>query len=269
MISCRVLLVSCCLEQSRYDILKHVVDNLEHQDPACLGWIEVFDNASIAPGTNDLLKRFKHVYRADRNVGYWSAIDWWLSSMRADPPKYTYIIESDMIHYELRALGDCVRLLDQHPDLGAVRLHEYSIANWRLYNKDAPVPGSRSNLWQSHINKVTGEAITHEQIEGRFWKTNFLTQLPALNRYHNMLWCFDQLRMMKAFTELDFQRLYHDRSQKTAIIDGGIFNCDLNPHGTKSITGSWTDPRRLAELGYRGTRTAQIFPTDHYTVNRV
>lgn len=266
MIDYRVLLVTCCLEQSRYDILKKVIDNLEQQDPTCLSWIEVFDNASTVTETNELLKRFKHVYRANRNVGYWTAVDWWLHSMKVESPKYTYIIESDMIHYEFQMLGNCVKFLDQHPDLGAMRLHEYSIKEWYLYNKDAPRPDSRRNLWQSHRNKVTQQAINHVQVDGRYYRTNFLTQLPALNRYPTMLRVFDKLRAMNVFTEFDFQKLYHDEYPEIAILDGGIFNCDLNPYGTPGITGSWTDPRKLQQLGYQPTRFASIVPPNEYTV---
>lgn len=269
MTDCNILLVTCCLEQSRYDILKQVVDNLEQQDPTCLERIEIFDNASTVPETDELLKRFKHVYRVDRNVGYWTAIDWWLDGMKDSPPDYTYIIESDMIHYNFKALPICVEFLDKHPELGSMRLHEYSVENRHLYNKDVPVQGSRSNLWQSHTNKVTGYPVEHTHIEGPFYATNFLTQLPALNRYDTLKWCFQQLRVHERFTELDFQRFYHVKHPQISIIDGGIFNCDLNPYGTKVVTGSWTDPKELAKLGYVATRQAMIHPRDQYVVTKL
>lgn len=269
MTDCAILLVTCCLEQSRYDILKQVVDNIEQQDPTFLESIEVFDNASTIPGTADLLKRFKHVFRADRNVGYWTAIDWWIDNLKHAAPRYTYIIESDMIHYALPELGKCVDFLDRHSELGAMRLHEYSIADHHLYNKDAPLQNSHRNLWQSHTNKVTNAAVKHEQVEGQFWKTNFLTQLPALNRYHAMCWCFDQLRAHGRFTELDFQRFYHLKFPEISILDGGIFNCDLNPYGTPGVTGSWTHPSELQRLGYQSTRFASIVPRDDYTVTNL
>lgn len=263
-----ILLVTCCLERSRYDILKCVVDNLEWQDPNSTNYITVFDNASTVPETSELLSRFTNVFRADRNVGYWTAIDWWLNSMQSDPPDYTYIVESDMIHYDFKRLPECINFLDKHPEIGSMRLHEYSIENLHLYNKDAPLKNSRSNLWQSHTNKITGAPIAHQHVEDAFWATNFLTQLPALNRYDTMKRVFEKLRSVERFTELDFQRLYHEEYPLISIIDGGIFNCDLNPYGTKIITGSWTSPKELEKLGYSPTRQALIVANNQYMVTK-
>ena len=187
-------------------MLKHVVDSIM----PIVSDVTVFDNASIVPETLSLLSRFSSVFRADRNVGYWSAIDWWLESLAQDPPDYTYIIESDMVHYDIQKLSLCESYLSTHPDVGAIRLHTYSIANRHLYDKDRPQKDSKRNLWQSHTNKASGEPVTFEQAqEPEFqliWKTNFLTQLPALNRYTAMRTVFQTLRTMKTFSELDFQK---------------------------------------------------------------
>ena len=263
-----ILMVTCCLEPSRADILNQVIHNLEQQAPELMPRITVFDNASTEFAVKEqLTSHFTNVFQSDHNVGYWSAIDWWLSNLKTTPD-YTYIIESDMMHYNLHWLGQCKKFLDHHPDIGAMRLHEYSIKDFHLYNKDAPVPGSRSNLWQSHTNRVTGESVKFEQIEGVFWKTNFLTQLPALNRFETMKSCFEQLSAYERFTEHEFQRLYHVKYPQISILDGGMFNCDLNPYGTKVITGSWTDAKELQRLGYQSTRFASITPKDQYTVQR-
>jgi hypothetical protein len=265
------LLVTCCLEASRYNVLQQVVANLQQQcPPEVLQQIAVFDNASTYPGTIDLLSAFPNTYRSDHNVGYWTAIDWWLEQLQAapEPPLYTYIIESDMVHYNFAAFPACVEFLDAHPELGSMRLHEYSIEGFRFYDKDRPIIGSVKNLWQSHTNWVTGESIKHQLVKAPFWRTNFLTQLPALNRYQPMKRAFDILHAAEQFTEHDFQRLYHASFPDISIIDGGIFNCNLNPYGSGEITGSWTDPKELQRLGYLGTRFASIVPRGKYTVTR-
>jgi hypothetical protein len=275
-----ILLVTCCLEPSRYEVAKQVFANIrDNCPPEWVNNITVFDNASTYLGVGEIRSTFQNVYRADHNVGYWSAIDWWLNHLEKESPwpvgdqtftpKYTYIIESDMIHYGAHRLADCVKFLDAHDDIGSVRLHEYSIENMRFYNKDAPIPGSRSNLWQSHVNKATGQSIVHNQVEGPFWRNNFLTQLPALNRFATMKKVFDLLAQCPQFTEFDFQQMYHVEYPEISIIDGGIFNCDLNPYGTKVVTGSWTDPKVLKQLGYQNTRFASIAPRSQYTVTRL
>jgi hypothetical protein len=74
-----LLLVTCCLEQTRYDLLKEVVENLE----CSLDQIEnynltIFDNASTIEATIPLLTTyFNNVYQSSVNVGYWSSISWW------------------------------------------------------------------------------------------------------------------------------------------------------------------------------------------------
>ena len=269
-----LLLVTCCLEPSRFNVLQQVVTNIRHTcPPEWAAEMTVFDNGSTQPGTIDLLRgNFRNVYRVDRNVGYWTAIDWWLERMKQNEnraPDFTYVIESDMIHYDPNGVKAAATFLRKNSDLGAVRLHEYSIQDFRLYDKDRPVPGSRSNLWQSHTNRVTGQAIVHHQAEPPFWRTNFLTQLPALNRFPTMKRVFDRLHAQGRFTELDFQRLYHEEYPEIAILDGGAFNCDLNPYGTDVVTGSWTNPSELQRLGYQNTRFASIVPRDQYIVSRL
>ena len=266
------LLVSCCLELTRTKILSEVVSNLCEQAPELKDRLIVFDNASTDKDAISLLKNnFRHVYRSNKNVGYWSAIDWWLTTLEHQivVPEYTYIIESDMIHYDFNKIWMCANYLDRHPDVGSIRLHEYSFENRRLYDKDNPLPNSKRSLWQSHTNKVTGERIKFNEGTNGIYETNFLTQLPALNRYTTMRSVFNVLKSMSDFSELDFQKLYHNIYSKTAILDGGIFHCNLNNFETKTLTGSWSPHSELTKFGYQRTRQSTIAPRDQYTVTRV
>ena len=265
------LLVSCCLEESRTEVLRHTVkallDNLpSHHVPS----LTVFDNASSDPSTIALLKdSFSTVYRSDRNVGYWSAISWWLESLVGRDVDLTYIIESDMIHYDLSSLDHCINVLSEHDDIGSIRMHHYDVENRHLFDKDRPRSDSYRNLWQSHTNKVTSEPIIFSKLTDVVWSTTFLTQLPAINRYVSMKEVFSELRGHQTFSELDFQRLYWKHYNRTGILDGGAFHCDLNAYGSKVITGSWTDVNVLKSVGYQPTRQASIVPADKYTVTLV
>lgn len=263
------LLVSCCLEQTRADIFSEVVKNLSEQAPGLLKVATVFDNASTMINIEGLGLRFSNVYQANRNVGYWTAIDWWLRSLEVDPPDYTYIIESDMIHYRFSALDGCVRYLDANPNTGAVRLHEYSVADRRLYDKDNPLPESKRYAWRSHTNHVTGAKVKLAQAAepwSEIYETNFLTHLPALNRYKAMASAFGALRNMEKFSELDFQKAYHAVHPMIAILDGGIFHDRPGSFGAPTVTGSWTPQKELQRIGYQNTRYATIVPADQYTV---
>lgn len=258
------LLVTCCLEPSRAKILNVVVDNIKTLAPELMSKICVFDNASTEPGVVELLaKNFINVYQSSRNVGYWSAINWWLSTLKSDK-KYTYIIESDMVHSDFLALNDCKTLLETHSDVGSVRTHEFSFEKRHIYNKDVPVKGSKRNIWQSFTNHSTGKKINFSDPlkidDSTFYVTNFLTQLPSLNRLEVVSEVFKNLLSMPSFSERDFQGQYYQRYQKTAIIDGGLFNCDFGGYENKdaAITGSWSSDDDLKRIGYQPTRFASI-----------
>lgn len=266
-----LLLVTCCLDDSRSNLLRTVIENLDSQLEGFRSTLTVFDNASTNMDVKQLCEshNITNVFKASRNVGYWSAIDWWLRSLETAPPKFTYIIESDMVHYRMNLLTNTAKFLDDHPDVGSVRLHQYSVADRHLFNKDKPTTGSKTNLWQSHTNKVTGQPVSFKETGSEFWITTFLTQLPALNRYDLLLNVFEKLCQKESFTEFDFQSMYWEHSQKTGILDGGMFHCDLNPYGTEFITGSWSSERVLASLGYQTTRKSSIADPSSYTVVKV
>ena len=262
------LLVTCSMEQSRHDILKNVVDNLKQQAPEILEKITVFDNASKIEDTHRLLlSTFKNVYISNKNVGYWTAINWWLNNIQTK--KFVYIIESDIIHYDFQKIYECETFLNSNSDVGSVRLHEYSVKNRHLYNKDCPVRDSKKSIWQSHTNKCTNKKIELSQTDNSdIWKTTFLTHLPALNRSETLKKCFMKLSKYEKLSEFDFQKLYWDEFKITGILDSGIFNVPDAAFGTKNITGSWTDKNVLQQIGYQETRNSKIVATEDFEVKK-
>lgn len=267
----KYLFVTCCLEESRFEVLKQVVGNLlEQAPPEVLANLTVFDNRSTVVETLDLIYESfptSQFVVAERNVGYWSAIHWWLeNSPQAD---YTYIIESDMIHYRMKeGLAASEAFLDERRDVGSVRLHEYSVKDSHLYDKDNPQPGSKQTIWQRHVNRVTGDRVKHKLADKKngIWTNNFLTQLPALNRTYSMRFVFEQLLRLGRFTELDFQRLYWQLHPQTAILDGGMWHMEPGAYGGKALTGSWSNPALLEKIGYQNSRFGSIEPPSAYAV---
>ncbi len=266
------LLVTCCKEPTRTAILRQVLANLDSEAPGLLHspGITVFDNDSTEISVAELRVHCTNVCRSDRNVGYGSAIDWWLESLAADPPTYTYIIESDVLHHDFIKLWNCADYLDRHPDVGSVRVHEYRHAERQFYDKDRPIPGSRISAWQSTRNKVNNKPIIVELDEGEIYRTSYLTQLCALNRYATMRDVFLELRQQPTFTELDFQRLYWARYTATGLLEGGIYTAELSTDVQHNAAiGSWTSTEDLKKMGYFPSRVGSIVPTDQYTVTRL
>lgn len=262
------LLVTCCRDATRAKILDQVVANLRDQAPQLGASLTVFDNASTELGTRELLtSSFNNVYQADHNVGFWSAIDWWLGQLEASPPDYVYIIESDLMHRGFDRLRQCIDYLDVRPDVGGVRVHEYCVADSHLYDKDRPHPKSKRHCWRSHTNVVTGKRveITHDM--GDIYLTTFPAHVPALNRLAMVRHAFDRLRAMPHFNEHDFQRACHEVYQKIALLDGGIFY-ELAYNGAGAV-GSFTPPQVLGQMGYQSARASAIVPRDQYNVVRL
>ncbi len=230
----------------------------------------MFDNDSTEISVAELRVHCTNVCRSDRNVGYWSAIDWWLESLAADPPTYTYIIESDVLHHDFVKLWDCAGYLDRHPDVGSVRVHEYKFQERHLYDKDHPIQGSRISAWQSSRNKVNNKPIIVEPDEGEVYRTSYLTQLCALNRYDAMRKVFLELRKRPSFSELDFQRLCWAHYTATGLLEGGIYTAELSTDvQANAAIGSWTSADALKKMGYLPSRVGSITPMDQYTVTRL
>lgn len=269
------VLVTCSLDQSRDHVLRAVVENLRECAFARPGFLDdllVLDNASTVTGTVDMLRSLtKNVRRADRNVGYWTAVDWCLrehqSFMRPQPYDFVYVIESDMIHYDFGRLQAAEAFLANEPCIGAVRCQEFSIAERHLYDKNEPVPGSRTWAWQSHTHRFTGKGIKHRasSVPG-IYETDFLTQLPALNRMAMLRDAFTLLSCRDGFSEPDFQKICYDRYPVNALLDGGIYHCRLSSLGSGAVTGSWTPQDKLATLGYQTTRCGRIEAPGTYRV---
>lgn len=257
-----ILLVTCCLEEMRLLILKDVIKNMKQHMPDLLNQIFVFDNGSTLKETHDVLNNtFVNVYQSDKNIGYWSAINWWLNNV-ADK-ELLYIIESDMLHYDFHKFDVCVDYMLNHNDVGSLRLQKYEFDKRNLYNKNSPHINSDRTNWQAHINSITNKPIWFNQefihSDVRIFKTNFLPKLPTLTRNYIMKDVFDNLSKMTSFTEQDFQFLYQKNNKITSILDGGIYNLHdlVAPSNSKAITGSYPN-EQTKKLGYKLTRCASI-----------
>ena len=257
------LLVSCCVEESRFDILQKVINQLSKQLKGIdRGMpITVFDNGSTHPGTRECLTETLplQTYAAQTNKGYWSAIKWVLDNVDLTGYDFIHIIESDHLYYDFQRIGEAEAFLKTHPDVGSIRLQEYSVAEQHLYNKTLARADGRRYAWVSHVNSATGKAVELQETDtSQIYSSNFLTQLHSLNRLQPIIEVFNDLSKLERFSEPDFQRMYHELYPTVAILDGGIFHAKLgftldNP---KALSGSWSHD--VSRLGYKTTRQDTI-----------
>lgn len=268
------LFVSCCVEQSRFDIMKQVLASIKNETNSKNFQLDhdllAFDNGSTVEGTRELLlDNFSKVYVSDTNEGYWSAIFWLLNNYEqlVENPKkyrYVYIIESDHFHYAIEKLNACEQALDQHENLGSIRTSEYVVAEQHLYNKSNQDPNGRKYAWVSHVNTVTSAPISLKLLIKNLgiYNTNFLTCLHSVNRLEALKEVFIELQAQDKFSEHDFQKLYHNRFQQIGLVDGGIFHAKLGfTPGGGGLSGSWSHD--VSRLGYKTTRQDKIRKYTH------
>jgi hypothetical protein len=262
------LFVNCCVERSRFRVVKQVIEQLKKQQLENRVSIEsdliVFDNGSTVQGVSELLvDNFATVYKSSKNLGYWSAINWFLTilSKKQHDIKYIHIIESDHFYYDLMKIRECEQALDQNVDLGAVRMLEYNVEDANLYDKTLGLSNGRSYAWCSHVNSATGEPVKFDRIgETNVHRSNFLTCLHSLNRLDVMTSVFAELAKCKEFKEKNFQHLYHAKYPTIGQHNGGVFHGKLGFYMTEDapIAGSWLEPEIASEAGYFTTREDAI-----------
>lgn len=272
------LLVTCCVEQTRFDILKCVIENIKTEQCTKKFDIEddliVFDNGSTIEGVVDLLiSNFKTVYRSNVNEGFWSAINWVINNVDVHHKyDYIYIIESDHIHFALEKIEKIETFLNLNPNVGGVRCQEFFVSERHLYDKTLPLQNSRTYAWVNQINEKTKKRIQIKQTDTPdFYITDFLSQLHSVNRIHAMKTVFSKLEQIsysRKFSELDYQLLYYEIYPQFGIIDGGVFHAKLSWRNG-SLAGSYCGADARDKIGYQETRISSITSCEKMYVKQI
>ena len=268
------LLVTCCVEETRFEVLKSVVETLkseqETKDIDITPNLWVFDNGSTFPGSKDFIKsNFSKVIQAEKNYGFWSAINWFIKYLDenfADQYDFLHIIESDHTYFALEKLLTCEAALQKYPSIGSIRLQEFSVANAHLYDKDRQSKDSVSHAWVRQRD-WDGTQITFKLLdeEMRLYESRLVPLLHSINRLNAMRHAFSFLGVNERFAEQDFQAAYRTMYPTSGLIDGGIFHTKLT-WKTDTITGSFTPREDLTNVGYRETRHDFIVSIDDMVV---
>lgn len=250
-------------------MLKKVIESLTSQKEF-ENWKDhfyVFDNASTFGNTKEYLRSsFKNVLLAEENYGYWSAVNWVSEFARNHGYDYIYIMESDCVHHDIEQLRDAVRVLEENSDLGMVRTAEFSLANKHLYDKDQRHAESKTCEWFRQSNFFTGRAATYSstQVEN-VYKTNLVAKVCGLHRISSLKKVFDQLIDEKWFTEVEFQKFYHQDFPLNAILDGGIYNS--TPAYEPNVVAGSLVVEKIDTNGYRKTREGFVTPISEMKVS--
>jgi hypothetical protein len=258
-------LVTCSMDHSRSDLAVKVVKNLveENKRVNFASDLLVFDNCSKYISHLELLPKDTIIVRANKNIGYWSAINWILKNylhFLKREYSYIYLIESDLIHYNIGALSECEKFLDKHPEVGGVRTQKFRVRFRILFDKKYHfLPFVFRNSLVKQVNPFTNERVWFHKVPdfNNIYKSNFHAKLTSLNRIDTMKKVFSQLEEMSQISELDFMKLYFKLKPINSVLDKGIFY-QLSSMFTNHLSGSWTSDLILARANYKNTRNDQI-----------
>lgn len=263
-----VLLVTCSRDASRRDLACAVARNLAELVPAAglQSSFIAFDNASTMPDHIGLLPHGARRVMCPENIGYWSAIQWVLDHQRdlfGREFDFLYIVESDLLHRDLRPLGACEDFLRAEMRASGVRTQEFSVRwRWRFDKAWHFLPFHVTRSEVSLRNVVTGERAWFRLADARarIHLTNLHTKLPALNRVGALRQAFAKLRERGAFTENDFCAEMMALHPCAGQLDGGLYHSLSARDSQAVVSGSYTAAPDMERLGYQPTRTARILP---------
>jgi len=259
-----IILVTCSLDKSREKLAHDVIDNLvsEGQRNGFLSDLVIFDNHSTYQAPLQGLPPEVKVYQSSKNIGYWGALHWLLENVDrfGKNYKYTYVVESDLIHHDMKRLDDCEAFLDAHPDVGGVRTQEFSV-RWRwLYDKQfAFLPFSRRRSLVRLRNAINGQYAWFKLADpkARIFYTNLHAKIPAFNRLSAMQKVFSEIAKHEMTTEYEFMKFYYALFPKMAILDGGLYHLE-GFDDAEVVHGSWSSQRKLDEFGYFKSRASPV-----------
>lgn len=269
--------VNCCNEASRMGMWEKVSKNVLVQFKDHLDDLIIFDNASTHPAYSATIEKFKHVYRCDQNVGYWTAL-WWVlqnyETVMGRGYEFIHIIEPDRMYYDAVKLTEIEEFLKLNADVGAVKCHLYDVRDWRKYCKprvdlvDYNEPGAVKTEWISHWNLILDKQVTLIHARDRFYLSNFHVQLHNLLRLDIMKQVFMGFVGLETFGEKDFMINYGHVNNVVAVYDGGIFESSLGLN-EDAVACSTTPEKTLVKMGYKIAYKDRLLPDDAYVVSPV
>ncbi len=243
------------------DVVKNLAEKVN--DAGLNDSFIIFDNDSLYKDHLAFAPKGALVVESPENIGYWTAIQWVLdehSKLLSKDYDFIYMVESDLVHSDLKVLNYCAAFLKENDDCVCVRTQEFKVKfKWRFNKalKYMPFRVKRSII--ALKNLVTNEKAWFTPTKFKnIYKSNLHAKLPALNRMSSMRHCFEILRKKDSFQEWDFFQEMHKLHPNIGVLDGGIFHSLISGDEKNSLTGSYSDKQKLHETGYKQTRYAQI-----------
>jgi len=260
-----ILIVLCAFESTRFEISKKVIKSINDEVNNLKNYkIFILENGSTYNLRNSDIPFSCTLIRLNKNVGYWSAIYYFLDylKMNQEAGSYIYIVESDNYHYNMNRLNHARLFLIDNPNINSVRTQEFIIKFKELFSKESFLKflGNRRSR-VSLINAVTGEKayFKKDKSTDSLYISNLHAKLPSLHRIEALRKVFVNLSRYSSFTEWNFFREMQNLSDKIGIVDYGCY-FTLSQYRNRKIipSGSWIKEHKLHDMQYLPTRKDKI-----------
>lgn len=262
------ILITCSLDESRHDCLEKCISSINRFFPKenISNDFFVFDNASTVKKTNSLIKNtFSHVYRSEKNIGLWSAVNWVLENYEEKMKRRysnVFLVESDLVFYNFESFVKIENIFEQEKfkNIGSCRTKEFSVKDKHLFDKYLKTKDSVFRSLCTQRNLITNKPIYYNEtnVEG-IYVTNFNSVICSMSRIQFIKEIFKKLESKDDFTELEYFKEAQMISNETFLLDGGChFEASMDVSNAsnifKNITGSHSKKEDLEKIGYHGTR---------------
>lgn len=265
------LLVTCSIDSARARLAEETISNLVKQlteigEP--LENLVCFDNNSKIKQSLINIPPQSTLLKSSKNIGFWAALYWVVNNIEPILRRkfdYIYIIESDLIHFDMYRIFHCIEFLNCNRNIHTVRTQEINLRKKILFNKKfrwLPFHNHRSQI--SFTNPITGKKAIFERVSKHLYRSTLHPKVPALHRFNSFKSVLNILEKQQTLTEEDFMREMMDFSDQIGILDLGIYYSNFCwSDSDKVINGSYSKQSELKQNGYMATRVSSIdIPVD-------
>jgi len=261
-----ILVILCSLSRDRHELAERVLSSIDFHSSELDFDLVIVDNGSSHEHSIQRISKRNIFIKLKENIGYWEALYWCLHSKNSPLSEknsdYLYIIESDHVHFDLRALNYVMESLDKIPTIVSARVGEFNVRKRFLFSKEMTyLPFRRYRSLISLRNAITKEIVKFRVInqERGIYIANWHARLPNVSRTSVLKEVFVALASLENFTEYDFFELMHKQSSDILVLDKGIyFPGSWSKNSNRVLAGSWITKYKGNSSTYKETRHSKL-----------
>jgi hypothetical protein len=166
---------------------------------------------------------------------------------------------------DLELLIQLSQAMDQFPNIHMARTQEFSVKHaWRFDKKYSFLPfpfhikRSEVDLMNTTDGSYFNKKLLYKGSGIDVYSSNLNAKLPGLHKTESLKFVISKLVELGSFSEKDFFNVYAGLSNRTGIIDKGIWYSLTDSKNNSADTASWGDKSYLEQILYQDTRRSTI-----------